>query len=73
MYISKYVLKPPKKPLLSISYISKKKINYIYKVPKSSYEYYSKKVVPNPLILPKLMSHIYQKYLLKIKNILKID
>ena len=68
MYISKYVLKPPKKPLLSISYISKKKINYIYKVPKSSYEYYSKKVVPNPLILPKIDESYISKIFIKNKE-----
>ena len=68
IYISKCVIKPPKKPLLSISYISKKKFKYIYKVPKSSYEYYSKKVVPNPLILPKIDISYMSKIFIKNKE-----
>ena len=68
MYISKNVIKPPKKPLLSISYISKKKFKYIYKIPKSSYEYYSKKVVPNPLILPKINKSYISKIFIKNKE-----
>ena len=47
MYITKFVKKPSKKPIISISYISKIKYDYVFKVPISSYEYYTKKIVPD--------------------------
>ena len=53
IYISKKIIKPEKKPTIPISYISKKKYNYIFKLPISSYQYYTKKFVSIPLILPK--------------------
>ena len=56
MYISKtkYGIKPIKKPLLSINFISKDRYKYIFKLPISSRDYYTKRKIPNSLILPKI-------------------
>ena len=68
MYISKCILKPIKKPLISISYISKNKFRNVYKVPKSSCEYFTKKIVPNSLILPKIDISYISKIFIKNKE-----
>ena len=68
MYISKHILKPSKKPILSICYISKNKYDYIFKLPINSYEYYTKKVVPNYLVLPKIDVGYMTKVLIKNKE-----
>ena len=68
MYISKCILKPIKKPLTSINYVSKNKYRYIYKVPKSSCEYFTKKFVPNSLILPKIDISYISKIFIKNKQ-----
>ena len=68
IYISKYILKPTKKPLASISYISKNKFRIIYKVPKSSCEYFTKKIIPNTLILPKIDISYISKIFIKNKE-----
>ena len=68
MYISKIFIKPIKKPIISNKYISKNKYNYIYKVPASSYEYYTKFKVPKTLILPKIDIGYMTKILLKNKE-----
>ena len=67
IYISKCFLKPAKKPLASISYISKNIFRNIYKVPKSSCEYFTKKVIPNALILPKIDKSYISKIFIKNK------
>ena len=56
MYISKtkYGIKPIKKPLLSLNFISKDRYKYIFKLPISSRDYYTKRKIPNSLILPKI-------------------
>jgi len=68
IYISKCFLKPAKKPLTSISYISKNKFRNIYKIPKSSCEYFTKKVIPNTLILPKIDLSYISKIFIKNKE-----
>ena len=68
MYISKYISKPIKKPILSICFLSKNKYNYIYKLPINAYEYYTKKVLPNYLILPKIDVGYMTKVLIKNKE-----
>ena len=70
MYISKtkYALKPNKKPLLSINFISKDRYKYIYKLPISSHEYYTKRKIPNSLILPKIDVEYMTKIFIKNKE-----
>ena len=68
MYISKYIPKPDKRPILSICYISKTKYNYITKLPISSYEYYTKTKVPKSILLPKINIGYMSKILIKNKE-----
>ena len=68
MYITKFVKKPSKKPIISISYISKVKYDYVFKIPISSYEYYTKKIVPDSIILPKIGIEYTSKTLIKNKK-----
>ena len=68
MYISKHILKPIKKPTISICYLTKNRYDYIYKLPINSYEYYTKKVIPNYLILPKIDVGYMTKILIKNKE-----
>ncbi len=68
MYISKYIIKPIKKPLVSNNYISKKQYNYIYTIPASSYEYYTKFKVPKTIISPKIDIGYMTKIFIKSKE-----
>ena len=68
MYISKCFIKPIKKPVLSIKYISKNRYDYIYKLPPSSYEYCTKFKVPKTLILPKINVEYMTKTFIKSKE-----
>ena len=67
-YFSKNNLKPTKKPIIPISFITKNKFKYIYKIPVSSYDYYTKKIIPNILILPKIDIGYMTKVLIKNKE-----
>ncbi len=68
MYISKCFIKPIKKPVNSIKYISKNRYNYVYKLPPSSYEYCTKFNVPKTLILPKINVEYMRKTFIKSKE-----
>ena len=67
-YITKIFIKPIKKPIESNSYISKKKFNYIYKLPISSKDYYTKKKIPKSFIIPKIEIGYITKILIKNKE-----